>query len=131
MPEKNGGYRIDDMRAMLARIDREAAADKEAAALVERFNAALSEQREPQFSPTIGAALRAGKPFLRVHCPGCRQVADVDLRTIVRPRDFPITALRAAMRCESMCRGQGPRVEIVGLVSLPYDPRKITWRDRA
>jgi hypothetical protein len=122
-------FRRDDFKAASASNAEERAARDEATALVERWNAQLAEGRAPQFSPTIGAAMRAGKPWLRVHCPGCRQVYEVDLRRIVRPSDFPITGIRAALVCESMCRRAGPKPELLGLAALPYEA--LGRRDRA
>jgi hypothetical protein len=115
-------YRRDDIQAGLRTKAEELAARKEATKLVERWNAELAAKRSPQFSPTIGAAMRAGKPWLRLHCPGCRQVYEIDLRRIVRPHDFPITGLRAALVCESMCRRTGPKPELLGLAALPQAP---------
>lgn len=109
--------------------DREMAAD--AVALVEKWNADLERRKDaaygfgaraelPQFSPTIGAALRAGKPFLRVWCRACDQVGHVDLRRVVRPREFPIVAIVDALRCQGACRGAGDPV-LIGLVGPGID----------
>jgi hypothetical protein len=113
-------FRRDDFRAASVSNAEELAARKEATELVERWNAELAATRVPQFSPTIGAAMRAGKPWLRLYCPGCRQVYQIDLRCIVRPQDFPITGLRAALVCESMCRRAGPKPELLGVAALTY-----------
>jgi hypothetical protein len=86
-------------------------------------------QRLPQFSPHIGAAIRADRPWLRLYCAGCQQTYQIDLRRVVRPLDFPITALRAAMVCDSMCRGQDPQPELLGLDRHPFDYRRQTARD--
>lgn len=106
-------------------------AEAEAAAIVDRWNAQLARKRAPQFSPTIGAALNAGKPWLRLVCLGYAQQYEVDLRQIVRPRDYPIAALRAAMVCESACRGEGPQPTLLRLHEVPYDRGRVTRRDRA
>ena len=113
--------------------DRELLAD--AVALVDRWNADLARRsdaaygfaeraRYPQFSPHIGAAIRAGKPFLRLLCPACRQHGEVDLRKVVRPDDFPIGAIYDAMVCTfGGCRGRGdnPPPIPVGLFARPDD----------
>jgi hypothetical protein len=39
------------------------------------------------FSPTIGAAIKAGYWFLWVRCPACRTTNAIDLRTLDRHRD--------------------------------------------
>ena len=37
---------------------------------------------EPLFVPTIGAAIRAGKPVLMFYCPGCQVVGELDLHKV-------------------------------------------------
>ena len=101
-----------------------------AAGLVDAWNMMLDDETRPLYSPTLEAAFLAGRPWLRIYCPGCQQQYEVDLRRIVRPRDFPIMGLRAAMVCESMCRGAGPEPELRGLHRLPFDPRKLSRLDR-
>jgi hypothetical protein len=76
-------YRSDGFKADSVSNAEELAARKEATELVERWNGELDAKRTPQFSPTIRAAMRAGKPWLRLYCPGCRQVYQIDLRCIV------------------------------------------------
>jgi hypothetical protein len=76
--------------------------------IVARWNAELAADQAPQFSPTIQAALRAERPFLRLLCPGCLQYGHVDLRKIVRPADYPIMGIYDALRCHGGCRGNGP-----------------------
>jgi hypothetical protein len=84
----------------------ELAAD--AVGLVNKWNADIERRKDahygyaarrryPQFSPHIGAAILASKPFLRLLCPACKQQGDVDLRTVVRPSDFPIDGLYDAL----------------------------------
>jgi len=96
--DRNDTIRLQSMRAALDR-----ATLTEALNLIEAWNFKLAEGSTPQFSPTIGCAINAGMPWLRLHCPGCQQTTDLDLRRIVRPRDYPITALK--LTCEAMCRG--------------------------
>ena len=45
------------------------------------------------FSPTIGAAIKAGYWFLRARCPACRTTGDVDLRKLDWHRGAAATAL--------------------------------------
>ena len=106
-----------------------AARDAQAVAIVDQWNAKLANGRPPLFSPTIEAAVRARRPWLRLFCPGCQQQYEIDLRKIVRPQDFPIMGLRAAMVCESMCRGDGPEPQLLGLERVPFDYRKRTAED--
>ncbi len=107
---------------------QELAAD--ARAVVDKWNADIERRKEsqfgyadrkryPQFSPHIGAALRASKPWLRVLCMACQQVGDVDLRTIVRPSDTPVAEIYDALHC-LRCRG-GTAVEILGLFGFQDD----------
>lgn len=125
--------------------DRELHAD--AVALVDKWNADLETRRTkaqygrtdlnrlPQFSPNIGAAVRAGKPVLRLVCPACRVQGEVDLRKVVRPRDFPIVSIYDALVCASgRCRGDSPPPEMIGL--FPGSPevkdvmRELRWNTR-
>jgi phage FluMu protein Com len=61
----------------------------------ERLIAAWNERqalRAPMiFSPTIGAAIRAGYWFLWVRCPACRTINAIDLRTLDRHPDAAVT----------------------------------------
>jgi len=110
--DRNDNIRMQSMRAALDR-----ATLTEALNLVEAWNAKLAEGVTPQFSPTIGCAINAGLPWLR---PGCQQTTDLDLRRIVRPRDYPIAALK--LTCEAMCRGQAPKPQLIGLFASPDMP---------
>jgi hypothetical protein len=47
------------------------------------------------FSPTIGAAIRAGYWFLWVRCPACRTINAIDLRALDRHPDAAVTSLIA------------------------------------
>ena len=119
----------DRERERIERERREAhdrARIADAMAVVEQWNVRIATGKPPHMSPTIGAAILAGKPWLRLYCPGCRQQHELDLRRVVRPREFPITAL--SLTCEYGCRGQSPRPELLGLMPTPYDPRRATWR---
>ena len=105
---------------LIALSARDAAArDAQARTIVDKWNVELAAGKRPQFSPTLEAAFRARRPWLRLHCPGCDQVYEIDLRKIVRPQDFPIMALRAALVCESICRGQGPQPRLLALAAAP------------
>ena len=99
---------------------RREAAEKEAAARratdaqvledAERLIAAWNERqalRAPMiFSPTIGAATKAGYWFLWVRCPACR--------TLDRHADAAVTSLIPVLSCRS-CRPNAPFAELVRL----------------
>ena len=106
----------------------EAARKRLAIELVDAWNVILRDEARPLFSPTLEAAFLAGCPWLRLFCSGCQQQYEIDLRKTVRPKDFPIMGLRAAMVRESMCRGVGPEPQLLGVHPLPFDHRKLSWR---
>jgi hypothetical protein len=63
------------------------------------------------FSPTIGAATRAGYWFLWVRCPACRTINAIDLRTLDRHADAAVTSLIPSLSC----RPNAPFAELVRL----------------
>src|SRR5215831_14505347 len=67
----------------------------------ERLIAAWNERqalRAPMiFSPTIGAAIKAGYWFLWVRCPACRTINAIDLRTRDRHPDAAVSSLIPAL----------------------------------
>jgi hypothetical protein len=107
---------------------RREAAEKEAATRratdaqvledAERLITAWNERqamRAPMiFSPTIGAAIKAGYWFLWVRCPACRMINAIDLRTLDRHADAAVTSLIPALSCRS-CRPNAPFAELVRL----------------
>jgi hypothetical protein len=66
------------------------------------------------FSPTIGAAVRAGYWFLWVRCPACQMVSEFDLRRLDRHHDAALTSIIPALSCRS-CRPNAPFAELVRL----------------
>ena len=107
---------------------RRGAAEKEAASRratdaqvledAERLIAAWNERqalRAPMiFSPTIGAAIRAGYWFLWVRCPACRTTNAIDLRVLDRHPDAAVTAKHSPLWCRS-CRPNAPFAQLVRL----------------
>jgi hypothetical protein len=100
--------KMEDQRRQVA--EKEAAARRATDAQVledaERLIAAWNERqalcaRPMIFSPTIGAAIRAGYWFLWVRCPACRTINAIDLRTLDRHPDSRTT--------EAECDGPGCR----------------------
>ena len=125
----NSGARPERMRIAALTARDETARYAQARAIVDSWCAELAAAKRPQFSPTLEAAFRARRPWLRLFCAGCQQQYEIDLRKVVRPKDFPIMALRGALVCESMCRGGGPAPQLLGLERLPFDHGKRTAED--
>jgi hypothetical protein len=95
------------------RMKRVRAAERDALAVVRRFNAKLSTKRPVWFWPKIGAAIAAQHPWVVIACDSCDGLIDLDLR--MKPRD-PEASIRVVLRdvrC-SRCNGHG-RPRIVGL----------------
>jgi hypothetical protein len=125
----NSGQRAEELRVAALTARDKAARDAQARAIVEKWCAELADAKRPQFSPTLEAAFRARRPWLRLFCAGCQQQYEIDLRKIVRPQGFPIMALRGALVCESICRGGGPAPQLLGLERVPFDYNKRTAAD--
>jgi hypothetical protein len=112
--------KMEDQRRQAA--EKEAAARRATDAQVledaERLIAAWNERqalRAPMiFSPTIGAAIKAGYWFLWVRCPACRSTSSIDLRRLDRHPDAAVTSLIPALSCRS-CRPNAPFAELVRL----------------
>src|SRR5689334_16422136 len=113
------GYnaRNDEIRDNITRMQREFKAQREALAVVRRFNAVLSAKGNVWFWQTIAAALVSKHHWLVIACDSCDSLVDLDLR--VKTRD-PQAAIRVALRgvrCPR-CNGHG-RTRIVALAQLP------------
>jgi beta-phosphoglucomutase-like phosphatase (HAD superfamily) len=69
----------------------------------ERLIAAWNERQAKRmpilFSPTIGAAVKAGYWFVWVRCPVCRTINAIDLRGLDRHPDAAVTSLIPALSC--------------------------------
>lgn len=113
MPEKYRRPRSHEMVELVERMKARWQAEKDALAIVRRFNARLSAKRAVWFWPKITAAITAKHPWLVVVCDACDTVVELDLR--VKPRD-PEASIRVALRdvkCQR-CNGHG-RPRIIGL----------------
>jgi hypothetical protein len=86
----------------------------------ERIVAAWNRRPNHDWSPAIGTALTAGYRWLDVYCPGCGQLAAVDLAEVDRHPQAAITSLILSLRC-GRCAGNGPLPKLGGLSSLPPD----------
>lgn len=113
--------RSEDIERRQAQRRADARRDAEAIKITDAWNARLARGERPQFSPTLEAAVRAQRPWLRLGCDGCRTEYEIDLRTMNHPQDMPIMGLQEALRCETMCRGQGPAPTLLGLHRWRYE----------
>src|SRR5215470_18267657 len=112
--------KMEDARKIEA--DKEAAGRRATDAQIledaERLIAAWNERQAKQmpmlFSPTIAAANSAGYWFLWVHCPACRTINAIDLRTLDRHPDAAVSSLIPVLSCRS-CRPNAPFAELVRL----------------
>jgi hypothetical protein len=112
--------KMEDQRRYAA--EKEAATRRATDAQVledpERLIAVWNERqalRAPMiFSPTIGAAIKAGYWFLWVRCPACRSTSSIDLRGLDRHPEAAVTSLIPALSCRS-CRPNAPFAELVRL----------------
>ena len=87
---------------------------EDAERLITAWNERQAKRMPMIFSPTIGAAIPARYWFLWVHCPACRTINAIDLRTLDRHHDAAVTSLVPALSCRS-CRPHAPFAELVRL----------------
>src|SRR5262252_1516393 len=72
---------------------------EDAECLITAWNKRQALRAPMIFSPTIGAAIKAGYWFLWVRCPACRTINAVDLRTLDCHADAAVTSLIPALSC--------------------------------
>ena len=114
MPER---HRRPDPHDRVETMERAWAAERDALAVVRRFNAKLSAKRAVWVWPKIGGAITARHPWVIIACDSYESLTDLDLR--VKPRD-PEASIRVVLRdvrCPR-CNGHG-RPRIVGLAPQP------------
>jgi hypothetical protein len=87
---------------------------EDAERLIAAWNERQANRMPMLFSPTIGAAVKAAYWFLWVRCPACQTINAVDLRTLDRHPDAPLTSLIPALSCRS-CRPNAPFAELMQL----------------
>lgn len=102
----------------LAALPEKRRTDRFAGRVVALWTARRARGAEPLFAPTIGAAIRARRPWLSFICPGCRQVGDLDLRAIDRHPHASIESLIPALSCRR-CSPNPPFVKLIGLHPRP------------
>src|SRR5438876_6122016 len=64
-------------------------------------------RHRPGWSPMISVAITARFYFLDLFCPGCRQVKQVDLRTLDRHRSMTLHGLIPKLSCTN-CQPNPP-----------------------
>jgi hypothetical protein len=112
--------KMEDQRRQVAEMEAAArrATDAQVPEDAERLIAIWNERqalRAPKiFSPTIGAAIKAGYWFLWVRCPACRTINAIDLRKLDRHRDAAVSSVIPALSCRS-CRPNAPFAELARL----------------
>jgi hypothetical protein len=107
-----------DMQAGFRRDAADRAARAEAEAVVQRWNDQLALSRDMLWSPTIRAALLAGKPWLDVFCPGRGTSRAIDLRKVDRHPLASVATLVLGLRC-SWGPETAPMPRILGLLAVP------------
>jgi hypothetical protein len=73
-------------------------------------------RHKPGWSPMIGVAVAARFYFLDVCCPGCRQIKQVDLRTLDRHERTTLHGLIPLLSCRS-CQPHPPFARLARLFS--------------
>ena len=87
---------------------------EDAERLITAWNERQAKRMPMIFSPTIGAAIRAGYRFLWVRCPACRTINAIDLRTVDRDPEAAVSSLIPALSCR-LCRPNAPFAKLVRL----------------
>ena len=117
MPEKYTRPHSHERVQAVERMRRERQDEREALAVVRRFNATTSAGGHVWFWPTVGAALASKHHWLVVVCDSCGTVVDLDLRVKPRKPDASIRVALRDMQC-SRCNGHG-RPRILALARHP------------
>src|SRR5690242_2411551 len=82
-----------------AQAPRQRAENRTAARLIDLWDARRARGAETLFSPTIGGAVRAGRPWLQFYCPGCGVVGAIDLRRLDRHPGTSVESLIPQVSC--------------------------------
>lgn len=89
-------------------------------AAVKRWNEQMGQRHKPRYSPAVGVAIEAGFPFLDAWCPGCRQIKQVDLRTLHRHRNTTLEGLIPLLSC-SNCQPHPPFAKLLRLCEQAWE----------
>ena len=87
--------------------------DAFAGRVVDLWNARLARGAETLLIPTIGAAVRARRPYLTYQCPACLMIGDADIRSFERHPGASIQSLIPALRCPRC--PDGPHARLIRL----------------
>jgi hypothetical protein len=110
MPEKYQRPHWHERVQAIERMKRAQEDERDALAVVRRFNAKLSAKRPVWFWPKVGAAITARYPWVVIACDSCGLHGDLDLRMKPRDPEAPIRIVLRDFRCPR-CNGHGrPRV---------------------
>ncbi|HMJ45038.1 MAG TPA: hypothetical protein VK522_22470 [Pseudolabrys sp.] len=93
-------------------------AEREAKFAVAVFNVRAKTEWAILAWPTFRAAFAAKRYFLTALCPGCKQVACLDLRTVSYHPDASINCLIPHLSCQRCCPNP-PFAKITGLWRWP------------
>ena len=88
-----GRQKLDQAIRELAALPEQRRTSQFAGRIIDLWNARRVRGAVPLFVPTIGAAIRARRPWLSCFCPGCGVVGEIDLRTIDRHPDASVESL--------------------------------------
>ena len=92
--------------------------NRTAGRIIDLWDARRARGAEPLFHPTIGGAIRAGRPWLTCYCPGCGVVGEIDLRQIDRHPGASIESLIPHLSCQR-CSPHPPFARLIGLAARP------------
>jgi hypothetical protein len=92
--------------------------NRTAGRIIDLWDARRARGAEPLFHPTIGGAIRAGRPWLTCYCPGCGVVGEIDLRKVDRHPDASIESLIPHLSCQR-CSPHPPFARLIGLAARP------------
>jgi len=92
--------------------------NRTASRIIDLWDARRARGAEPLFHPTIGGAIRAGRPWLTCYCPGCGVVGEIDLRKIDRHPGASVESLIPHLSCQR-CSPHPPFARLIGLAAHP------------
>ena len=104
---------------LFRRAPVERAESRTAARLIDLWEARRQRGAEPLFTPSIGAAVRAGRPWLAFCCPGCGVAGEIDLGRVVRHPGASIESLIPDLSC-TRCSPHPPFAKLIGLAAHPH-----------